>query len=248
MRSWEKFEVDFTHFQENNGMTHVSVLDHFFWNEITGYNVKEAGVIHHCDNLSDHSPIYCLMDVDITPTAEVITEAPPVQGKPSWKRASKEQKDSFPAILNEKLSSFSTPDMIKNCTDVKCRDVNHCEKADEFISNILECIEVAAAETLPTPKAKSTTDSPSRSKVIPGWKTFVKPFRDKAFFWHQVWTSAGRPLNTTLHNIMKKTRNVYHFHYRKCKKAQEMIIKNKLLDACINGNGNIFDEIKKLRN
>ena len=26
-----------------------------------------------------------------------------------------------------------------------------------------------------------------------------------------------------------------------------MIIKNKLLNACINGNGNIFDEIKKLR-
>ena len=46
---------------------------------------------------------------------------------------------------------------------------------------------------------------------------------------------------------MKKTKNVYHFQYRKCKKAEAMIVKNKLLDACINGNGDIFAEIRKLR-
>ena len=40
---------------------------------------------------------------------------------------------------------------------------------------------------------------------------------------------------------------MYHFQYRKCKKAENAIIKNKLLDACINGNGDIFKEIKKLR-
>ena len=46
---------------------------------------------------------------------------------------------------------------------------------------------------------------------------------------------------------MKRTRNVFHFQYRKCKRAEELITKSKLLDACINGNGNIFDELKKLR-
>ena len=176
MKSWGKFEVDFTHFQENNGNTHVSILDHFFWNEIIGNNVKEAGVIHHCENLSDHSPIYCLLDVEIDPTTEVKTETPPPNLKPSWRLATKEQKDSFPTILNDKLSTFSIPYSIKNCTDVKCRDVDHCEKADDFISKILECIEEAASETLPTPKPKQASTLPSRSKTMPGWKTFVKPF------------------------------------------------------------------------
>ena len=46
---------------------------------------------------------------------------------------------------------------------------------------------------------------------------------------------------------MKRTRNVYHFQYRKCKKAENTIVKNKLLDACIYGNGDIFAEVKKLR-
>ena len=43
------------------------------------------------------------------------------------------------------------------------------------------------------------------------------------------------------------TRNVYHYQLRKCKKSIELIRKNKLLDACINGNGDIFKEIRKIR-
>ena len=46
---------------------------------------------------------------------------------------------------------------------------------------------------------------------------------------------------------MKRSRNIYHYHYRKCKKAEQTIVKNKLLDACLNGGGDIFKEIKKLR-
>ena len=46
---------------------------------------------------------------------------------------------------------------------------------------------------------------------------------------------------------MKHTRNVYHYHLRKCKKAEKSIRRNRLLDACLNGNGELFDEIKKMR-
>ena len=227
-------------------MSHVSVIDHFFWNPTFEVNVLDAGVIHHSENLSDHSPIYCLVDVEAIPVDDPMHSPPTVPiGKPSWKRATKEQKESFPAILNEKLSSLSTPEEILGCADVKCRDTEHCDKADEFISQLLECVEVAAAEVLPTPNQPRKV--PSNDKIVPGWKTFVKPFRDKAYFWHQVWNSAGRPLNTELHRIMKKTKNIYHFQYRKCKKSEELIIKNKLLDACLNGNGDIFTEIRKLR-
>ena len=246
IKSWEKFEIDFTHCQENNEITHVSLIDHFFWNPTFDVSVLEAGVIHHSENLSDHSPIYCLVDVEAIPVDDTIHSSPTVPiVKPSWKRATKEQKESFPAILNEKLSSISIPDEILGCSDVKCKDSNHCDKADEFICQLLECVEVAAAEALPIPKQPRTL--PSNDKIVPGWKTFVKPFRDKAYFWHQVWDSAGRPINTELHRIMKKTKNVYHFQYRKCRKSEEIITKNKLLDACINGNGDIFTEIRKLR-
>ena len=46
---------------------------------------------------------------------------------------------------------------------------------------------------------------------------------------------------------MKKTRNLYHFQYRKCKKAEEKIIKDKLLSACLGERGDLFEQIKNLR-
>ena len=75
----------------------------------------------------------------------------------------------------------------------------------------------------------------------------MQPFKDTAMFWHSIWLSAGRPLNTELHIIMKKTRNQYHYQIRKNRKMNDIIKKNRLLNACINNNGDIFDEIKKLR-
>ena len=34
---------------------------------------------------------------------------------------------------------------------------------------------------------------------------------------------------------------------RKCKRAKEEISKNKLLNACVNGDGDLFNEVKRMR-
>ena len=219
LKSWDRFDIDFTHFQETNEVTHVSKIDHFFWSPDLDPSITTSGVIHHGDNMSDHAPIYCSVDL---PTAIAKDNSPdhsPPLLKPSWRRATPEQRKSFPTILNEKLATISLPETIQNCSNLKCRDPAHCDDIDQFISNLLECVESAAKEALPVPQP------PNIRKIVPGWKSEVKPFRDTAFFWHQVWVSAGKPLNTELHRIMKKTRNTYHFHYRKCKKSEEIIAK-----------------------
>ena len=100
-----------------------------------------------------------------------------------------------------------------------------------------------AMQSLPVTKSYSGQQKQPR----PGWSDQVKPYRDNAHFWSQVWKSAGKPLNTVLHGIMKRTRNLYHYQYRKCEKSEETIKKNKLLDACLNGDGDIFKQIKLLR-
>ena len=41
---------------------------------------------------------------------------------------------------------------------------------------------------------------------------------------------------------------MYHYHVRKLKRSQDAITRNTLLYACLNGNGELFSEIKKLRN
>ena len=68
-------------------------------------------------------------------------------------------------------------------------------------------------------------------------------------FWAAIWKSAGKPLNTTLHQIMKRSRNLYHFQVKKVLKAQNEIKKSTLLNCLgeTNGDTDICSEIKKLR-
>ena len=69
-------------------------------------------------------------------------------------------------------------------------------------------------------------DQKENKKVLAGWNDEVKSFQESAQFWFAVWVSAGRPVNSELHNLMKRTRNRYHFMVRKCRKYSDRIKSN----------------------
>ena len=54
-------------------------------------------------------------------------------------------------------------------------------------------------------------------------------------------------MNTELHRIMKSTKLAYHHEVRKCKRNEEAILKDKVLNFCINGSSDVFEEIKAIR-
>ena len=177
----------------------------------------DAGALHSANNSSDHSPVYCVIkaehnQVTDTPiTAEV--------SRPNWRAASIEEKEAFKTNLNDKLFQLVIPDSVKSCRDVHCKHLEHQNDLDDYVTNILNHIEVEAKESLPVIGAKS-----KRKKIPkPGWSEQVKPFRDTAHFWSQVWKSA------VLHNIMKRSRNIYHYQHKKCSKSVEIIRKNNKL-------------------
>ena len=240
-KSWDKYEMDFTHSFTLNENTHISTVDHMFWNEDLDKFVIDAGVIHLPENTSDHEPIYCIVETILSDEEQPCQ--PQAQEKPSWKRATQEQKQCFSSQLENKLNILQIPSSVLECQDVHCKLSDHRSEIDNFMINILDCIEASSFETLPI--NKPSVNKPKKN--VPGWNASVKPHRDKAWFWFSVWKSAGRPINTELHRIMRKTKNIYHYNVKKCKKNEEMIKRNKLLDACINGSSDIFEEIKKMR-
>ena len=241
--AWHRHEVDFTFiYNDADDTSHVAVLDHFLLNNLAETAVIAAGVLHIPENLSDHCPIYCNVDLGLITVDKTFKHKENIMEKPSWKKATEAEKLEYTELLEEQLSLIRIPDSL-HCTEVQCKDVNHCNEADDFITKVLETVEQVSVSTLPS---SSPPRHPSKAPV-PGWKNLVEPFRDKAYFWHQIWISAGRPLNTELHKIMKRSRNIYHYNYRKCRKSELIISKNKLLDACLNGKGDVFKEIRKLR-
>ena len=139
------------------------------------------------------------------------------------------------------MKNIIVPDCIK-CKNVHCRNPSHIQQIDNYTNDVLN-----ALDSVITTIATNIRQNNHSTKTVPGWSELVKPFCDDAKFWHAIWISAGKPLNTELHRIMKKTRNVYHYAIRKCKRAAETIIKDRLLENCAINRKDVFKELKKLR-
>ena len=149
--SWDKYEVDFTHSQTLNETLHTSVVDHVIWNEAFEKAMEDAGVIHLPENSSDHEPIYCVVASNIEKDSPGPKSAS-VPEKPSWKRATNEQKEEYFYNLEAKLSMLNTPDSITGCQNVHCKDNDHFVEADEHMIDILNSVEAASYEALPVGK------------------------------------------------------------------------------------------------
>ena len=246
MKSWSSFSVDFTYSFHSEDKISTSIIDHFFWDEDIDSAISEAGVIHLPDNLSDHDPVYCIIKTSSNEAAvDEHNHEKKKDPNPSWKDASEEQRVNFQQKLYDSLIVIDTTNEAFSCNDVKCKNEEHLDTLDDAIGDVLSLIELSANSMLI--KESSVNKQRTNKKSTPGWNEDIKKYKTEASFWLNVWVSAGRPVDSVLHSIMKRTRNLYHFMIRKCKRAKDTIVKSKVLDSCLNGNGNLFKEIKKLR-
>lgn len=240
-KSWEKYSVDFTHVFSKDDVSYTSTIDHFFWSQQLENSIEMAGVLHDIENTSDHLPIYTRLKCNNIITDSKIDRV--FKPKPSWKNASDTERITFNCMLEQKLKCLDIQQCV-DCTNVHCTNATHLKSADDFTLNLLQSVEQCAKKCLPIPKQGPLS---TKKTAIANWNNEIQPYKDKAQFWHAIWISAGKPLNSELHKIMKKTRNIYHYQIRKCKQAADRLKKNSLLDACFNNNGDIFTELKKLR-
>ena len=239
-KSWDSYEVDFTHVTERDGKTFNSTIDHFFWNDGFGECVQDAGALHLPENMSDHEPVFCKFQLPVTESRES-TGRPMKKKLPSWKKADDAERASFISELSSRLENIDLPQHTICCRNVKCEDSLHIKHLDYLMTQVLSALEEAARTNLPIPEANSG------KMRIPDWKEDVAPLKENAHFWHSVWVSAGKPINCYLHVIMKKTRNRYHLVLRKKKRMVEISKRNTMLQSCLSNDNDIFAEIKKIR-
>ena len=239
-KSWDEFSVDFTHTSERDGITHTSVIDHFFWNEEFGSKVTDAGVIHLPENMSDHCPVYC--KYTIVPKKSVPNNLHRTANRTltSWNKATEEQKVEFSNEVTTVLENVPIPTHLR-CRNVHCNDPSHRAAVDEVMSTVLISLEEAAIKNMS--RAMKRNHKPK----VPNWNEEIEPFKENAHFWHSVWISAGKPLNCQVHDIMKKTRNRFHLLIRKKKRLLDRVKRDEMLAACLANDSSIFDAIKKKR-
>ena len=241
-KSCDKHNIDYTHAAEVNGRTFTSTIDHFCWNEGLSNVVSDAGVLHLPLNLSDHSPIYCLLKIDSLSAhvrSQVIGD-----NKIHWNKASEDEKRNFVDHLENSMENLDQPNSFM-CDNVHCGDTKHRDECDDILMALVTSLEKAAITCLPKSIGCKIND---RKRSIPLWNEELQPYKDSAMFWHAIWVSAGKPMNSELHQIMKRTRNIFHYQIRKCKRAANMIKKNSFLQACLgNKDLDLFKLVKEMR-
>ena len=243
LRAWDRFMVSYTHATEIDGKTYTSKIDHFHWNESMDSSVTDAGALYLPGDTSDHCPIYCVIKTnDIKIKTENAETSNP---KPSWAKATNEQKDKFAYELESKLQLLCCQGDGGECSNVQCNSASHMQSLDEYLMNLLQCMNTAAEKCLPSTGRSSKT---KKKDKIPQWNKDIQPYKDNAVFWNAIWQSAGKPMNNQLHSIMKRTRNIYHYQIRKNKRMVNTMKRNSILEACFgNDNLDLFAEIRKLR-
>ena len=172
--------------------------------------------------MSDHEPIYVKFHTE-NEASEKDNDEPHENPspKPNWKAASDDQKLDYNDSLFRKLTNMYVPDCVINCKDVHCQNENHKAEIDIYVNSLMSNISESGHETIPVKQHKPVNNS--NSKSMPGWKVYVEPYQKKAQFWYAIWLSAGKPINTELHRIMKKTKNTFHYQIRRCRRVDEFI-------------------------
>ena len=236
----EFFQLDFTHEFEMNDVTYTSAIDHFLWNRNLTRRILCSGVLHSINNTSDHSPIYCDVDKGISLMKKARKENTKYT-RVHIKDMNLEDWETYRNTLQVRLERLKPPECA-DCRDIHCGDQNHHLQIDTYVESIVEAIDISIKSVVGFKRINRIN-----KKISPGWSDLVRPHHENAMFWNAVWKSAGKPLNNSLHNIMKRTRNLYHYAIRKCKRTVEHLKKDKLLNKCMSGNNNIFEEIRKMR-
>ena len=233
--------VDFTFSQTIRGNTARSTIDHFVANQAIVNRVVEAGVIHSADNLSNHSPIFCKIDIgEIDNSTEEVKTTP----KPSWAKATPENIENYKGDLENRLSDIVVPNCV-NCRDPVCK--LHSDQVEDYCVDILEAIDEAAKVNVPSSGTSRSSSRGKKGGIIPGWNEHVGPYQKEAKFWFSVWESSGKPNAGDLFHIMRETKMQYKYAVKRLKRAGNSIQNEKFVQDMLKGGKNIFKEVKKFR-
>ena len=135
--------VDFTHQFISNKTCAISTIDHFVSNHQVLLATTEAGVLHHPENTSNHSPIFVKIDAgSLQVDVEQCTSSP----RTSWTKATEEEKSRYKVTVPSKLSELQVPECI-SCTDLHCHD--HFDAIADYTIEVLKSVEAAAKDSLP---------------------------------------------------------------------------------------------------
>ena len=227
-------KITHNNFTREDNLGSRSFIDHVILNSNVSYS--ELKVLYNGNNLSDHNPVSIQTNHNVIQTKSNVIK----YRVTDWAKATEENIRNYKMQLENLLNYYQLPSSIINCNNLFC-DI-HDNIIIEKIDEILEIMTIAAELTIPT---KIVTNEP---KGIPGWNEYVKPYKNKSIFCHDLWVSAGKPTSGQLFDDRKFARYKYHWAIKQARKNKDNIILNKTAQQLTQKSFNEFYKtIKKLK-
>ena len=239
------FDIQYTFI---NSLLHKSLIDHFCISSRIKSKLKSCFVLDDGDNLSDHLPLMIHIESNVFGTKYIKDQNnyadESLAIKVCWSDATDTDISDYKYVLDQLLNDISLPvEGVINCLNVHC--LVHRKIFMEFLSGILECIELATLATIPVKYKRNSHGK--KSKLLAGWSTYVKRYREKSILWHNIWKDCGRPNEGCVANIHKRTRSEYHSAVKDLKNNQDDNIRNKVAKSLKDSNPKFFwQEINQL--
>ena len=132
------------------------------------------------------------------------------------------------------------PLRVSECNNAKCEEVLHKRELQEFADFLVDAC-ITASECIPRSAAQT------KKKRIPGWKLIVKPFLDKALFWHKLWVENDRPQHGAVADVRRHTRKQYHKAVKRAQRSETQLRFSNMAESYENGKKEDFwTQVKKM--
>jgi len=233
---WNNYPVDYTYVHTDKES--VSTIDHFIVNRDVLNLCAAAGVDHQYSDGIFHSPIYAHLNLGSIDKIEQTRDS--FIPKIAWYKASKQDIDRYKVHIDNKLKSYFVPPSISNCTDECCESVTHKDDILLFYDLLIDLM-MDAGKHLPK------TCKPEDNSRIPGWSTYVQPFKEESMFWKRLYNMQKPNASGFITYMMRSTRNAYHYAIRRVKTQKNMLKKATFLDALLQGDREFHKETRKVK-
>jgi hypothetical protein len=227
-------EVNYTY--ENCINMCRSTIDHFLVTENLTKCIVNYETINHGDNLSDHLPVTCHLDLS---ASYHDVEDVKSNFKCNWENITPKEINDYKDALDELLSVIELPLPALMCKNVFC----------DLHSNDIEKLYNVVCDACVTAGNIAISKHNVNKAPCAGWNDLVKEHRERAILWHNIWKSCGSPNRGTVADIRKSSRARYHLAVREAKRDSNITSANNLASAMLsNKTNNFWTEIKKHKN
>lgn len=209
------YNVPFTYESKINGVR--STLDHMFVSQNMYDQVRDVYVSFNVANDSDHYPLHVYFDIDIGVKSHPRSRPP----KQLWARTTEACRSLYAQDLEIALAEIDVPLNAIECRQMSCNNPEHRVLLQEYHDAVVDCC-IRASSCVPK--------SSCSSRIVPGWNRFVKPFLEKALFWHSLWILNGRPQYGVVADVRRSTRARYHKEVKRVKAMESIMRSTRMAD------------------